>query len=70
MAAGVLDTRSLTLSLFHLSFATVKGGLGRGRGREQLAVDQLLNAVYLFLQGAEIEPILDEALFQTLTGAS
>jgi MoxR-like ATPase len=51
-------------------FLNLRDGSAENPQTRELAVDQLLNAVYLLLQGAEIETILDDALFQTLTGVT
>lgn len=51
-------------------FLALRDGSAENPKNRELAVDQLLNAVYLLLQGAEIESILDDSLFQALTGAS
>jgi MoxR-like ATPase len=50
-------------------FLDLRDGSKENPQTRELAVDQLLNAVYLLLKGAELETILDDALFQTLTGA-
>ena len=51
-------------------FLALRDGSPENPQTRELAVDQLLNAVYLLLAGLDIEPIRDDALFQTLTGAS
>jgi MoxR-like ATPase len=51
-------------------FLALRDGSPENPQPRELAVDQLLNAVYLLLAGLDIEPIRDDALFQTLTGVS
>ncbi len=51
-------------------FLDLREGSPTNPQTRELAVDQLLNAVYLLLAGLDIEPIRDDALFQALTGAS
>jgi len=44
----------------------LREGKGADPRKRELAVDQLLNAVYLVIKGVEIDPIR-EALFKSLT---
>jgi MoxR-like ATPase len=51
-------------------FLSLRDGSRENPQPRELAVDQLLNAVYLLLANLDIEPIRDDHLFQSLTGSS
>jgi MoxR-like ATPase len=66
---GDAAAKSKTIQDLIIDFCNLREGLGTTPRKRELAVDQLLNAVYLVFHEVDLAPI-QEALFKSLTDPS